>query len=547
MKNEENLVRRIRKLTEIGISLSAEKDTTLLIESILIGAKELSNADAGSLYSVIEDDEGNKMIKIETMHTDSVGIHEGGVGAKEITLPTIPLLNSDGSENNRNVISYSINSGETVNIEDVFHHDGFDFSGMRKFAKELGYQPQSILSIPMKNHTGEIIGALQLINAMSEETGEIIKFSRTAQELVESLASQAAIALTNQQLINEQKKLLESIIQLVATAIDDKSPYTGDHCRRVPVLTMMLADAAHEAKTGPFKSFHMTDEDRYELEIAAWLHDCGKITTPEYVIDKGTKLETIHDRITEISTRFEVLKRDTEIALIRKQLKENAYDTAELDEKIAGELDGIITKLDDDLAFVRLHNTGGEFMADADMKRIQEIGRMLWKHQSESLSLMSDDEIYNLTIQKGTLTPEEREIINHHIVATINMLESLPFPKHLSNVPEFAGGHHERMDGKGYPNGLTRDQMSVQARIMGIADIFEALTARDRPYKKGKTLTDALRILGFMREDNHIDPDLFQLFVDKKIFQVYADEYMNSEQIDKVDLTKLPGYQITNS
>jgi HD-GYP domain-containing protein (c-di-GMP phosphodiesterase class II) len=544
MLNEEKLIKRIRKLTEIGIALSAEKDTTRLIESILIGAKELSNADAGSLYSIIEDDEGSKVIKIETMHTDSLGIHEGGVSGREISLPTIPLLNPDGSENRRNIISYSINSGETVNIEDVYHHDGFDFTGMRKFSDEIGYRPKSVLSIPMKNHTGEVIGALQLINALSEESGEIIKFSRTVQELVESLASQAAIALTNQQLINEQKTLLESIIQLVATAIDDKSPYTGDHCRRVPVLTMMLADAAHESDSGPLQSFQMSEEDRYELEIASWLHDCGKITTPEYVIDKSTKLETIHDRISEIRVRFEVLKRDAEITLIRKQLKENAYDTTELDKNIATKLAEMIKKYDDDFAFVRTHNTGGEFMADADMKKIQEIAQTTWKQQSETLPLMNDDEIYNLTIVKGTLTPEERETINHHIVATINMLESLPFPKHLSNVPEFAGGHHERMDGKGYPKGLTREQMSVQARVMGIADVFEALTARDRPYKEGKTLTEALRILGFMCEDNHIDPDLFQLFVDKGIFQTYADEYMDPEQIDKVDLANVPGHKV---
>jgi len=544
MEGEEKLAEQIRKLTEIGISLSAEKETTRLLESILIGAKELSNADAGSLYSVIEDDKGNRMIKMETMHTDSLGIHEGGISTKAVTLPAIPLLNPNGSENHRNIISYSINSGETVNIEDVYHHDGFDFAGMRKYAEKLGYRPQSILSIPMKNHTGDVIGALQLINALSEKTGEIIKFSRTAQELVESLASQAAIALTNQQLIDEQKNLLESIIQLVATAIDDKSPYTAGHCRRVPVLTMMLADAAHESQTGPFKSFHMTDEERYELEIAAWLHDCGKITTPEYVIDKGAKLETIHDRITEISTRFELLKRDAEITLIRKYLMENAYNTAEMDKNITTELGAMITKLDDDLSFVRAHNTGGEFMADADIKRMRGISRTSWKHQSETRPLLSDNEVYNLTIAKGTLTPEEREIINHHIVTTINMLESLPFPKHLSNVPEFAGGHHERVDGKGYPKGLTRDQISVQARVMGIADIFEALTACDRPYKKGKTLSNALRILGLMCEDNHIDPDLFQLFVDKNIFQAYADEYMNPEQIDKVTLENIPGIKL---
>jgi len=292
MPSDKQLAQRIRKLTEIGLSLSAEKNTTRLLESILNGAKELSNADAGTLYSVYEAEDGNPTIRAEILHNDSLGIFQGGSSGSQITLANIPLLNADQTQNLENVVSYSINSENTVNIQDVYNHQEFDFSGMRKIADEMGYRPQSMLTIPMKDHTGEVIGALQLINALSEESGQPIDFSATIVELVESLASQAAIALTNQKLINEQKILLESIIQLVATAIDEKSPYTGDHCRRVPVLTMMIADAAHDSSTGPLKDFQMTPEDRYELEIAAWLHDCGKITTPEYIIDKATKLPT---------------------------------------------------------------------------------------------------------------------------------------------------------------------------------------------------------------------------------------------------------------
>ena len=543
MLHEDKLAERIKKLTEIGISLSVEKNTPRLLESILIGAKELSHADAGTLYTVYENDEAKTMLKMEFLHNDSLGIYQSGSGNEAAVIPDIPLLNKDGSSNIQNVVSYSVNFGETVNIEDVYNHQGFDFTGMKKIADEIGYRPQSMLSIPMKDHTGGVIGALQLINALQEDEHKIIPFSPTVQKLVESLASQAAIALSNQQLINEQKKLLESIIQLVATAIDDKSPYTGEHCRRVPVLTMLLADAAHDASTGPLKLFRMTEEDRYELEIAAWLHDCGKITTPEYVIDKATKLETIHDRINDISTRFEVLKRDTEIALIKKYLANASYDISELEHQVQPELKEKISILDEELEFIIKHNTGGEFMADEDMDRIRQIAKKKWRRHSDMTPLLSENEIYNLTIAKGTLTPEEREVINHHIVATINMLEALPFPKHLTNVPEYAGGHHERMDGKGYPKGLTRDQMSVQARAMGIADVFEALTARDRPYKKGKSLTEALKILGFMCKDHHIDPDLFQIFIDKKLYQIYADEFMNPEQIDEVIAGKIPGYK----
>ena len=541
MSHEDKLAERINKLTENGISLSVEKNIPHLLESILIGAKELSHADAGTLYTVYENDEAMTMLKMEFLHNDSLGVYQSGSSDEVAVIPDIPLLNKDGSYNIQNVVSYSVNFGETVNIEDVYHHQEFDFSGMRKIADKLGYRPQSMLSIPMKDHTGAIIGALQLINAQQEDNQEIIPFSATVQKLVESLASQAAIALSNQQLINGQKILLESIIQLVATAIDDKSPYTGEHCRRVPVLTMMLANAAHETNTGPLKSFQMTEKDRYELEIAAWLHDCGKITTPEYVIDKATKLETIHDRVNEISTRFEVLKRDTEIALIKKYLANESYDFSDQEQQVQLELKETISNLDEELEFIKKHNTGGEFMADEDMDRIRQIAEKKWQSTSGLSPLLSKNEIYNLTIAKGTLTPEEREVINHHIVATINMLEALPFPKHLTNVPEFAGGHHERMDGKGYPKGLTRDQMSVQARAMGIADIFEALTARDRPYKKGKTLTEALKILGFMCKDNHIDPDLFQIFIDKKLYQIYADDYMNPEQIDEVIHSNIPG------
>ena len=542
MLHEDKLLERINKLTEIGISLSIETNTPRLLESILIGAIELSHADAGTLYTVHQTEQSEAVLKMEFLHNESLAIHQSNSGSNETAIPDIPLLNQDGSKNCQNVISYSVNSGETVNIEDVYHHQGFDFSGMRKIADELDYQPQSMLSIPMKDHTGAVIGALQLINAQQEDSHKIIPFSRTVQKLVESLASQAAIALSNQQLINEQKNLLESIIQLVATAIDDKSPYTGEHCRLAPVLTMMLANAAHETDSGPLKTFQMTEEDRYELEIAAWLHDCGKITTPEYVIDKATKLETIHDRVNDISTRFEVLKCNAEISLIKKHLANSSYDYSDLEQQVQMELKGIVANLDEELEFIKKHNSGGEFMAEEDMERIRQIAEKKCQGQSGNSTLLSDNEIYNLTIAKGTLSPEEREVINHHIVATINMLEALPFPKHLSNVPEYAGGHHERMDGKGYPRGLTRNQMSVQARAMGIADVFEALTARDRPYKKGKTLTEALKILGFMCKDNHIDPDLFQLFIDKKLYQVYADEFMNPRQIDEVVHSNIPGW-----
>jgi hypothetical protein len=283
----------------------------------------------------------------------------------------------------------------------------------------------------------------------------------------------------------------------------------------------------------------MTDKDRYELKIAGLLHDCGKVTTPVHVVDKATKLETIFDRVHLIDTRFEVLKRDAEIESLKKRLSLKPLETAEEEKRLRDRL----RALDDDRKFLHACNVGTERMREDDMERVRRIGAYRWRDmQGHDASFLTDDEVKNLTIRSGTLTEEERKIINHHIVATIRMLEALPWPRHLTNVPEYAGGHHERMDGKGYPKGLKRDEMSVQARCMGIADIFEALTAKDRPYKKGKTLSESLEILGKFKENGHIDPDLFDIFVRRGVYRKYAELFLDPEQIDEVDQSKIPGY-----
>jgi HD-GYP domain-containing protein (c-di-GMP phosphodiesterase class II) len=384
--------------------------------------------------------------------------------------------------------------------------------------------------VPMRNHEHEAIGVLQLINARNPKTGEIAAFSDSDQRLAESLASQAAIALTNRMLINQLEQLFESFINLINSAIDEKSPYTGGHCQRVPQLTMMLAEAVNDTREGPLADFHMSEKDRYELKIAGLLHDCGKVTTPVHVVDKATKLETIYDRIHLIDTRFEILKRDLELEHLRGNL-----DPQKLRNRMR--------ELDDDRRFLHACNIGSERMRDEDVQRVKRIAAYRWRDMTgHEANFLSDDEVTNLTIRAGTLTDGERKVINHHIVATIKMLEALPWPKHLTKVPEYAGGHHERMDGKGYPKGLKREQMSVQARCMGIADIFEALTAKDRPYKKGKTLSESLEILGRMRLNNHVDPDLFDIFVRRKVYRRYAEMFLDPEQIDDVDECKIPGY-----
>jgi HD-GYP domain-containing protein (c-di-GMP phosphodiesterase class II) len=427
-----------------------------------------------------------------------------------------------------------------VNIADAYSAEGFDFSGTRAFDQKTGYRSKSFLTVPMRNYERQIIGVLQLINAVDPASGEIVPFSASDQRLAESLASQAAIALTNRMLINQLEQLFESFINLINSAIDEKSPYTGGHCQRVPVLTMLLAEAANDTGEGPLRDFRMTDKDRYELKIAGLLHDCGKVTTPVHVVDKATKLETIFDRVHLIDTRFEVLKRDAEIESLKKKVAMGRMDDAEEDKRLKSRL----RELEDDRKFLHACNIGTERMREDDMERVRRIAKYRWRDmQGHDVSFLTDDEVKNLTIRSGTLTEDERKIINHHIVATIRMLESLPWPSHLTNVPEYAGGHHERMDGKGYPRGLTREQMSVQARVMGIADIFEALTAKDRPYKKGKTLSESLAILGRMKQGGHIDPDLFDIFVRERVYLSYAREFLDPEQIDEVDESQIPGYR----
>ena len=539
LPESKELLLRLEELNEIGISLSRERDTPRLLEAILVAAKKITSADGGTLYSV---DLEEKIARFEILRTDSLGIAMGGTTGTEIPFYPVRLYDASGAPNNTMVVAYSVLHEETVNIADAYVAEGFDFSGTKSFDGKTGYRSQSFLTVPMKNHENDIIGVLQLINAKDRNSGAIVSFSEADQQLAESLASQAAVALTNRQLIDQLENLFESFIGLINAAIDDKSPYTGGHCQRVPDLTMMLAEAVNDTNEGPLAEFSMTDKDRYELKIAGLLHDCGKITTPVHVVDKSTKLETIFDRVVLLDTRFEVVRRDAEIAMLRSKLaapdnREGEWQQAERD------YEGCLHRIEEDCAFLQFANIGSEKMSTEDQDRVRRISRAYrWRDVlGNDSDFLTDDEVSNLTIRSGTLTSEERQIINHHIDVTIQMLESLPWPNHLRNVPEYAGGHHERMDGKGYPRGLTRDQMSVQARVMAIADIFEALTARDRPYKKGKTLSESLRILGNFRLNGHIDPDLFDVFIKQKVYARYAERFLDPDQKDEVDVTAIPG------
>ncbi len=579
--------KKLQRLVSLGIALSQERNQARFMEMILHGAKELTNADGGMLFIRDDDDK----LRHEIISIDTRELHLGGTTGKEITCHDILMRDPEtGRPDHYNLISHTAFNKHTVHIEDCRNNNDFDFASLRCcLGSDDDYVIRSILSVPLKPRQGDVSGVLLLINARKPGLDKTINFTGEMSEFVEALTAQAAVALDNKNLVEAQENLLNSIIKLTASAIDTKSPYTGGHCERVPEIGRMLAEAACAADSGVFADFDMTPEEWNEFRLAAWLHDCGKVTTPEYVVDKATKLETIYNRIHEVRARFEILRRDATIRY-QQALLDGKDDEISLQEKLQAE----ISQLEDDFAFIAECNIGGEFMAPDKVERLNNIGKRTWernfddrlglsiseeahleeiakvplpatehllsdkpehifKHEEGTESgyygtygikikpskhLYNTGELYNLSIARGTLTEEERYKIQEHIIQSIVMLEQLPFPKHLARIPKFAGSHHETMIGTGYPQKLTKDEMPVQARILAIADVFEALTAADRPYKKPKTLNEAMRILSFMRNDEHIDADLFDLFLTSGIYKTYANRYLPSAQLDEVEVEK---------
>ncbi len=531
-----NTLKQIEKLNEIGALLSQEKSRCKLLETILIGAKEITNADAGTLYLVEQDS-----LVFEIIRTDSLKFAMGGTTGKKINLPAIPLRDSVGNPNLQNISAFAAINDEIVNIPNAYNADGFDFSGIKSYDKNNNYLSTSFLTIPMKNHENSVIGVLQLINRMDDKTSDITAFTYADEKIASSLASQAAVAISNFTLVESLKELLEKFIEVIAAAIDDKSPYTGGHCRRVPDIAQFIAQAINDTTSGKFKDTSFSENDFYELRIAALLHDCGKITTPVHVVDKATKLETIFDRISIIDQRIETMIKEAEVALL--ELKIDCQDEHTIQEA-ENTYQVFKQQLNKDHAFLHKCNLGSEFMSDSLIAEIDRISNYRWTDQhGESQPLINEDELLNLRVRKGTLNEDERKVINHHIVMTQNMLEALPFPQHLQNVPEIAGSHHERMDGKGYPNGVKASELSLQARLMCIADVFEALTANDRPYKKPMKLSMVMNILSKMTQESHLDADIFHVFVTQKAYLSYAEHYLDPDQIDEFDIKKILGYR----
>jgi HD-GYP domain-containing protein (c-di-GMP phosphodiesterase class II) len=509
-------------VNRIGSALSAERENARLLELILGGSMRVTGADGALLFLNDEDDR---------LQLEAFELHDRREPVRSTEAPPLRGVSA----------ALCLARGLPVAVDDMESCSPEERSDWEILRRHLGYEPLSLLSVPMQNATGERLGVLQLLRSRPAPGGVAEPFSDAARELAESLASQAGVAISKNRLIDSFRALFEGLVDLTVKAIDEKSPYTGEHCRKVPILTEIIAEAACAADRGPLKDFRLDEQQRYELKIAALLHDCGKVVTPVHVMDKATKLETIHDRIDVVELRYEILKRDLQVRRLEERLAGSGESPSPAER---GHLERELAELDEERSFLRHCNVGVEYMPEEERGRVLEIARARrWRGMDGSeRSVLEPHEVENLTVVRGTLNHAEREVINYHAVATIKMLEELPFPKGMRAVPAIAGSHHEKMNGRGYPNRLRGEEITLQGRILGLADVFEALTAKDRPYKPGRTLSESLEILAAMCRQGEIDADLFELFVREKLYLRYAALHMSPEQIDgvhQVDLEQL--------
>lgn len=518
----------IQRLTKIGYALSSESELDRIFELILEEAIAYTNADGATIYMVADD---KKSLKFQLVYNRTLNIHLGG-GESSVPWPNLPLYTAEGEKNLKNLVTYVFHNKTAQIIEDVYEQDIFDNSGTKKADLKNKYHSKSMIAIPLKNHEDDVLGIVQLINSMGP-SGKVQSFTEEHRVMMQSLASQAAISLTNKALVKGLENLLRQFVKAIAYALDKKSKYSGMHISRVATLTEMFAKKINEVKTGALADVFYSESEWEEISMAGWLHDIGKIVTPEYVMDKSTKLETIFDRIVIIEHRFELVKQVIE----NKMLIQNHEDRPDNQEILR--LEKLKTQLDDDFSFISKINVGGEFLPDEAVQRISDIADFSIHSNGKKFILITEEEKNNLSIRKGTLSKEEIKEMQEHVILTKEILSKLTFPKKFQNVPLYASAHHEKLNGKGYPSGLTSEQLPLPARIIATADIFEALTAADRPYKEGKKLSEALKIMTYMVKDNDLDLELFNLLLDSGLFMEYAESYVKSDQIDVTSIAEI--------
>ncbi len=537
-KLAEEQLEHINRLSNIGLALSQERDIDKIFDLIIDEALAYTNADAATIYSVSEN---KQHLNFEVMQTKSKNFKAGGTfGPCE--LPPVPLYKSDKTPNLSNMASCVYHQKEILNIEDCYNATNFDFKGTITWDKANNYRSKSMLAIPLRNYEDDILGIIQIINALDVNTSEIISFNKESIVMVQSLASQAAIAFTNRELIKSLESLFKQFIKAIALAIDRKSKDTGGHIARVAIISKLMARKINDINEGHFKDFAFTEEELDELSVASWLHDVGKIATPDAIMNKSTKLERTIDGIELIK-----LKIDTILVLMNNQdyVEQHFADKVNFDYLLTSPNNwqdyqkDIIEQIKTDLDFLENVNFGGEFLTDEKIAHIDRIAKFSYTLNNENRYLFSDLEKEDLKIKRGTLNDSEREIMNNHVKYTYEILNQLTYPKKYKNVTLYASSHHEKLNGSGHPWGFTADQLPMQSRILAVSDIFEALTAPDRPYKKGKKLSEAMNILMYNVLDNHIDRDLFEFLIDSGLYKEYAEKYVPAIQIDEVDINKI--------
>jgi HD-GYP domain-containing protein (c-di-GMP phosphodiesterase class II) len=519
----ERLGGQIKKLSDIGRALSGVYDLNILLEMIVDQARNFTNADAGTLY-IVEDN----TLRFQIVQNDSLKIRMGGKTGETIPFPPVELKES-------NVSAFVALKGVSVNIPDVYDTDLFDFTGPKKFDNSTGYRSKSMLVVPMRNHDNDVIGVLQLLNATNPTSNEVISFSQDYENLCESLASQAAVSITNAKLISNMTELFEAFVKVMATAIDEKSPVTGGHIRRVADLTLTMADVINNSKEGPYKDISFTPDQIYELRIAAYMHDIGKVTSPVEIVEKAKKLQTIFDRIQYIRLRMAYISQKIilEGQNAKIEILQNGADSGEL-KALETETHNKLEEIKEIREFINKCNEPGEFLDDETLDRLKEISQMTYiDDEDQQQPFLTEDELTNLSIRRGSITEAERKKMQDHAAVTLRMLKQIPFTKKLKNIPDFAGAHHEFINGKGYPRGLKGDEIPFEGKLMAVTDIAEALTASDRPYKKAMPLETVYRILRSMAEKEELDNGLVELFIEKEVYKIYQEKHENdnAEQI----------------
>ena len=511
----ERLGGQIKKMSDIGRALSGVYDLNALLEMIVDQARSFTNADAGTLY-IVEDE----TLRFQIVQNDSLKIFMGGKTGETIPFPPVELKES-------NVSAFVALKGKSVNIPDVYDTDLFDFTGPKKFDQSTGYRSKSMLVVPMKNHDNDVIGVLQLLNATNPVNNEVIAFSQDYENLSESLASQAAVSITNAKLISNMTELFEAFVKVMATAIDEKSPVTGGHIRRVADLTLTMAEVIHNHDEGAFKDRKFSPDQMYELRIAAYMHDIGKVTSPVEIVEKAKKLQTIFDRIHYIRLRMDYIIQKVKLEGQQKKIEllERKADLAEI-KKVELKSEKQIQEMEDIRSFINKCNEPGEFLEDETLDKLKEISlRTYLDNEGQQQPFITEDELLNLSIRRGSITDAERKKMQDHAAVTLKMLKQIPFTKKLKNIPSFAGAHHEFINGKGYPLGLKGDEIPFEGKLMAVTDIAEALTASDRPYKKAMPLETVYRILRSMAGNGELDNDMVELFINEEIYKTYQEKH----------------------